>query len=78
MPTLRIRLYNAVTGGLLLMILMILSLDQSLEPGRNLQTMGVHMVHMIPSDKANETTYIRYAPTSLGDNIKVRALLTQD
>jgi hypothetical protein len=30
------------------------------------------------TDKANETTYIRYTPLSLGDNIKVRALLTQN
>jgi hypothetical protein len=30
------------------------------------------------TDKANETTYIRYTPTVLGDDIKVRALLTQD
>ena len=29
------------------------------------------------TDKANETTYIRYTPASLGDNIKVRAVLTQ-
>jgi hypothetical protein len=28
------------------------------------------------SDKSNETTYIRYTPTTLPDNIKVRALLT--
>lgn len=27
-------------------------------------------------DKTNEITYIRYVPTSLPDNIKVRALLT--
>ena len=28
------------------------------------------------SDKANELTYIRYTPTTLPDNIKIRALLT--
>ncbi len=29
------------------------------------------------TDKGNDTTYIRYTPASLGDNIKVRAVLTQ-
>lgn len=77
-PTLRIRLYNAVTGGLLL--------DDTNDPvtgsvsgtwTKSTNDGGAYGAYDT-SDKANETTYIRYAPTSLGDNIKVRALLTQD
>ena len=71
-PTLRIRLYDASTGVLLLD-------DNTAAPtqgtfGKTIDgsTWGSYNT----TDKGNETTYIRYIPTSLGDNIRVRALLT--
>ncbi len=73
-PTLRVRLYDAVTGGSLVD-------DNSASPTGTWEkstdggsTWGAYNT----TDKANETTYIRYTPASLGDNIKVRALLTQN
>lgn len=72
-PTLRVRLYDAVSGGLLVN-------DTSDSPTGTFEkstndggAWGVYNT----TDKANETTYIRYTPLSLGDNIKIRALLTQ-
>lgn len=74
-PTLRIRLYDAVTGGLLLD-------DNSATPTSGVWEKstdgGSNWVAYNTSDKTNETTYIRYTPTTLGDDIKVRALLTQN
>jgi hypothetical protein len=72
-PALRVRLYNAVTGDLLVD-------DSTVNPDGTWEkaTDGVTWVaYGTLSDKANETTYIRYTPASLGDNIKVRAVLTQ-
>ncbi len=73
-PTLRVRLYNAVTGGLLVD-------DTTASPTGTWEkstndggTWGAYDT----SDKGNETTYIRYTPASLGSGIKVRALLTQN
>jgi hypothetical protein len=70
-PTLRIRLYDAVTGGLLLD-------DDSATPIGTWQrsTDGTSWGSFVTTDKGNETTYIRYTPASLADNIKVRAVLT--
>ncbi len=71
-PTLRVRLYDAVTGDLLVD-------DYTTGTGGTWakstdgSTWGVYNT----TDKANETTYIRYTPASLGDNIKIRAVLTQ-
>ena len=71
-PTLRIRLYNDVTGALLVD-------DNTASPSGTFQKStndGGAWGSYDTSDKANETTYIRYTPASLGDNIKVRAVLT--
>ena len=72
-PDLRVRLYDAVTGGSLV------DDDTSTPTGTfEKSTNGGGAWSAYDSlDKTNETTYIRYTPASLGDNIKVRALLTQ-
>ncbi len=73
-PTLRVRLYNAVTGGLLVD-------DTTSSPTGTWEKStndGGAWGAYDTSDKTNETTYIRYTPASLGDDIKVRALLTQN
>ena len=73
-PALRIRLYDAVTGALLL--------DDTTTSGTPLGTFekttdtGSNWTAYNTTDKANETTWIRYTPTSIADNTKVRALLT--
>ncbi len=79
-PAMRIRLYNAVTNGSLLddntTDHASGTWEQSTDGGSNWSsytTVGSPL-----ADKANETTYIRYTPTSIADNIKVRALLTQN
>jgi hypothetical protein len=70
-PTLRIRLYDAVTGGLLLD-------DKTTTPAGTWEkaTDGTTFGAYNTTDKANETTYIRYTPATLPDNTKVRSLLT--
>ncbi|MBP6858325.1 MAG: hypothetical protein KBC33_00625 [Candidatus Pacebacteria bacterium] len=70
-PTLRIRLLDAVTGGLLVD-------DISSTPAGTWEktTDGTTWVAYNTTDKGNETTYIRYTPATLPDNIKVRSLLT--
>ncbi len=73
-PTLRIRLYDAVSGGSLVD-------DTTATPTGTWEKStdgGSNWIAYDTTDKANETTYIRYTPASLGDNIKVRALLTQN
>ncbi len=74
-PTLRIRLYNAETDGLILDDTTTASasgtFEKSTDDGQNWGSYNT-------TDKGNETTYIRYTPTSLADDIKVRALLTQN
>lgn len=73
-PTLRIRLYDAVSGGLLVDDVSVGATgtwERSTDGGSNWSG-------YVDTDKGNETTYIRYTPLSLGDNIKVRALLTQN
>jgi hypothetical protein len=73
-PSLTIRLYDAVTGGLLLT-------DDTASPTAGTWEKstngGSSWSAYDTNDKTNETTYIRYTPTTLGDDIKVRALLTQ-
>lgn len=71
-PTLRIRLYNAVTGDLLID-------DYTTGTGGIWEktTDGMTWGAYNTINKTNETTYIRYTPLSLYDNIKVRAVLTQ-
>lgn len=72
-PPLRIRIYNALNGNLVL--------DEYTTSGSGLwekTTDGENWVaYGTLSDKSTETTYIRYTPESLYDNIKVRAVLTQ-
>ncbi len=71
-PTLRVRLYDALTGDLLVD-------DYTTGTGGTWEksTDGTSWGAYNTTDKGNETTYIRYTPASLGDNIKVRAVLTQ-
>lgn len=70
-PVLRIRLYNAISGDLLVD-------DYTTGDGGTWEktTDGTNWGAYDTTDKGNETTYIRYTPLSLGDNIKVRAVLT--
>jgi hypothetical protein len=71
-PTLRIRLYNAITNGLL-------DDDDSVTQVGTWEksTNGTSWAAYNTTDKANDTTFIRFTPASLADNIQVRALLTQ-
>lgn len=73
-PTLRIRLYNSETGTELLDDNTVDVADGTFEKSTN---DGSAWGAYNTTDKVNETTYIRYTPTVLADNIKVRALLTQ-
>lgn len=71
-PALRIRLYDAETGGLLVD-------DNTDSPSGTFEKStdnGANYVTWTNADKTNEDTYLRYTPASLADNIKVRALLT--
>lgn len=71
-PTLRIRLYDAVTGGLLVD-------DKTTSPTGTWEKStdsGSNWVAYNTTDKGNETTYIRYVPVTLPDNINIRSLLT--
>ena len=72
-PRLRVRLYHAVTGAELD------SDDSTTLAGTWEKSIdgGSSWITYNDTDKANEITYIRYTPASLGDDIKVRALLTQ-
>ena len=71
-PTLRIRLYDAVSGDIL-----VDEYTNGTDGTWEKTTDGVSWGAYNTTDKANETTYIRYTPASLGANIKVRAVLTQ-
>lgn len=72
-PSLTIRLYDADTGGLLLT-------DDTATPTLGTfekTTDGTTWAAYDTTDRANATTWIRYTPTSLADNIKISAYLTQ-
>lgn len=72
-PALKVRLYDADTGGLLLE-------DTTSSPAFGTfqkSTDGTSWGAYNTTDRANATTYIRYTPTSLADNIKVQAYITQ-
>lgn len=71
-PQLYIRLYDAVTGGLL-------DEDDSVTQAGTWEksTDGVTYGSYNSTDRGNDTTYIRYTPASLADGIQVRAELTQ-
>lgn len=72
-PTLTVRLYNASTGGLLLTDTTATSANGTFEKSTDGTTWGAYNT----TDRANTTTYIRYSPTSLADNINVEAYITQ-
>lgn len=72
-PTLTVRLYNAVTGGLLIE-------DDTATPTAGTfekSTDGTSWTAYNTTDRGNDTTYIRYTPTSLADSINVEAYITQ-
>ncbi len=71
-PTLRVRLYNAITNGILDdddSVTQTGTWEKSTDGG---QTWGAFNA----TDKANEITFIRFTPASIPDNVQVRALLT--
>lgn len=71
-PTLTVRLYDASTGGLLLTDTTATSASGTFEKSTDGTTWGAYNT----TDRANTTTYIRYSPTSLADNINVEAYIT--
>lgn len=70
-PNLQVLLYDAVTGGLLVD-------DNTAGPTGTFErsTDGSIWSTWNNTDKGNETTYLRYTPASLADNINVRPVLT--
>jgi hypothetical protein len=69
-PTLYIRLYNGVTNELLV------SDDSVTKTGTwEKSTNGTDWAAFDTADRANETTYLRYTPTSLADDINVLPVL---
>jgi hypothetical protein len=71
-PTLRIRLYNAITDG-------ILDDDDSVTQTGTWQRStdgGSNWATYSTDDKSNNTTFIRFTPASIPDNVQVKALLT--
>lgn len=72
-PTLTVRLYDADTGGLLLTDTTTTGASGTFQKA----TDGVTWTAYNDTDRANNTTWIRYTPTSLADNIKVQAYITQ-
>lgn len=72
-PTLTVTLYNAVTGSQLLTDTTAASASGTFEKSTD---GGGSWGSYNTTDKGNETTYIRYTPTSLADNIRVRAVLS--
>lgn len=71
-PTLQVQLYDAQTAGLLLT-------DSTVAPTgtweKSINSGGAWSAYNT-TDLANTTTYIRYTPASLADNIVVRPVLT--
>lgn len=70
-PTLRIMLYNAVTGFLL-------DDDDSVTQSGTWEktTDGTTWGAYNTTDKGNETTFIRFTPNSIPGNLQVRAVIT--
>lgn len=70
-PALKVNLYDGITGGLLVT-------DNTTSPTGTFErsTDGTSWGAWNNTDKANETTYIRYTPASLADNINVQPVLT--
>ena len=72
-PALRVRLYDADNNNLLVD-------DNTSSPSGTFQKStdgGSTWGSYNTSDRTNSTTYIRYTPASLADNIKVKFILTQ-
>lgn len=72
-PDLRVRLFDANNNNLLVD-------DNTSSPSGTFEKStdnGVTWGSYDNTDRSNSTTYIRYTPSSLGDNIKVKFLLTQ-
>lgn len=69
-PPLRVQLYDAVSGGLLVD-------DNTSSPTGTFErsTDGSSWSSWNNTDKGNNTTYIRYTPASLADNTNVQAVL---
>ena len=72
-PTLRVNLYDADTGGLLLTDTTTASANGTWEKTTDGSTWGAYNT----TDRANSTTWVRYTPTSMADNIKVEAYIVQ-
>jgi hypothetical protein len=72
-PKLYIRLYDRVTGGLLLTDDTVAGALGTWEKS----TDGTTWTAYNTTDRANNTTYIRYTPSSLADSIGVRAVISQ-
>lgn len=72
-PTLEVDLYDAETGGLLLTDNTATPLNGTWEKTTN----GSDWTAYDTSDRTNNTTWIRYTPNSLADNVKVEAYLRQ-
>ena len=74
-PVLHIELFNAESGASILV-------DTSSSPTEGVWEKSINggssWSTYDTDDKANDITYIRYTPTSIADDIIVRALLTQD
>ena len=73
-PTLTVKIYDAVTGALLLTDTTAAQSKGTFEKSTN---DGSSWGSYNTTDKGNETTYIRYTPTTFGTNIKARAIITQ-
>lgn len=71
-PALRISLYDVNTWGLLLTDTTTASVNGTWEK----TTDGTTWTAYNTSDRANNTTYIRYTPTSIADNIRVEPRIT--
>ncbi|MFA6301344.1 MAG: hypothetical protein WC609_03265 [Candidatus Paceibacterota bacterium] len=72
-PPLTVKLYDADTGGLLLTDDTVLSANGLWEK----TTDGTSWAPYDTVDRGNNTTWIRYTPSSLADNVKVEAYLQQ-
>jgi len=71
-PNLRISLYNAATGGLLVTDTSAAAANGTWEK----TTDGSSWSAYNTTDRGNATTWIRFTPTSIADNIQVEAYLT--
>ena len=72
-PTLKVQLYDAVTGTLLLTDTTATQASGTFER----TTDGTSWSSWTNADKSGNDTYIRYTPSTFADNIRVRALLSE-